>query len=99
KTHQPHLDETISLGKLASLLGITPHQLSDLFNIHMATSFYDYLNHLRYEESIRLLQNTRQACSITDIAYSSGFNNHNSFYMVSQERSSLTPTKLKHSLS
>lgn len=99
KTHQPHLDETISLGKLASLLGITPHQLSELFNIHMSTSFYDYLNHLRYEESIRLLQDTRQACSITDIAYRSGFNNRNSFYKVFKEKTGLTPTQFKNSLS
>jgi AraC-like DNA-binding protein len=99
KTHQPHLDETISLGKLASLLGITPHQLSELFNIHMATSFYDYLNHLRYEESIKLLQDTRQVCSITDIAYRSGFNNRNSFYKVFKEKTGLTPTQFKNSLS
>lgn len=99
ETHQPHLDEGISLGKLASLLGITTHQLSELFNIHMSTSFYDYLNDLRYEESIKLLQNTRQECSITDIAYRSGFNNRNSFYKVFKEKTGLTPTQFKNSLS
>lgn len=96
ETHQPHLDETISLGKLASLLGITTHQLSELLNIHMSVSFYDYLNHLRYEESLKLLQNVQQEYSITDIAYRSGFNNRNSFYKVFKEKTGLTPSQFKN---
>lgn len=99
ETHQPHLDETISLGKLASLLGITTHQLSELLNIHMSISFYDYLNHLRYEESVKLLQNTQQQYSITDIAYRSGFNNRNSFYKIFKEKTGLTPTQFKNNYS
>jgi AraC-like DNA-binding protein len=98
-THQPHLDESISLGKLSSLLGITPHQLSELLNIHMSISFYDYLNHLRYEESIKLLQNIQQEYSITDIAYRSGFNNRNSFYKVFKEKTGMTPTQFKNNFS
>ena len=99
ETHQPHLDEGISLGKLASLLGVTTHQLSELLNIHMSISFYDYLNHLRYEESLKLLQNAWHEYSITDIAYRSGFNNRNSFYKVFKEKTGLTPTQFKNSLS
>lgn len=99
QTHQPHLDEAISLGKLASLLGITPHQLSELLNIHMSISFYDYLNNLRYEESIKLLQDAKQEYSITDIAYRSGFNNRNSFYKIFKQKTGLTPTQFKNTLS
>lgn len=98
ETHQPHLDPNISLGKLASLLDITSHQLSELLNIHMQMSFYDYLNNLRHEESIKLLQNTQQNYSITDIAYRSGYNNRNSFYKVFKEKTGLTPTQFKSSL-
>jgi AraC-like DNA-binding protein len=95
QTHQPHLDEDISLAKLASLLGITTHQLSELLNIHMSISFYDYLNNLRYEESIKLLQDSNQEFSITDIAYRSGFNNRNSFYKIFKQKTGLTPTQFK----
>lgn len=96
--HRPHLDPNISLGKLASLIEVTTHQLSELLNIHMQVSFYDYLNHLRHEESIKLLQNRQQNYSITDIAYRSGYNNRNSFYKVFKEKTGQTPTQFKSSL-
>jgi AraC-like DNA-binding protein len=86
------------LGKLASLLGVTPHQLSELLNIHMAISFYDYLNNLRHDESVKLLCNPQQSYSITDIAYRSGYNNRNSFYKIFKEKTGVTPTEFKKNL-
>ena len=46
KNHKPHLDEDISLPKLAALLGVTSHQLSELLNIHKSTNFYEFLNEI-----------------------------------------------------
>src|SRR5690606_33139098 len=77
--HRPHLDADISLAKLASMLVVTTHQLSELLNIHMETSFYDFLNSLRYKEALRLMSDSPNSYNITDIAYLSGFNNRNSF--------------------
>ncbi len=97
KSHKPHLDETISLQKLASLLGVTSHQLSELLNIHKSTSFYDFLNELRYQESINFLKDYEQDLTISDIAYRSGFNNRNSFYKVFKQKTGLTPLQYKKS--
>ena len=97
KNFKPHLDETISLQKLASLLGVTSHQLSELLNIHKSISFYDFLNELRYQESIHLLINHDQDLTISDIAYRSGFNNRNSFYKVFKQKTGLTPLQYKKS--
>jgi AraC-like DNA-binding protein len=95
ETHPPHQDADISLGKLAALLGITPHQLSELLNMHMGVSYYDFLNNLRHEESMKLLQDQRQAYSVTDIAYQSGYNNRNSFYKVFKDKTGMTPVQFK----
>ncbi|RZA08604.1 MAG: AraC family transcriptional regulator, partial [Moraxellaceae bacterium] len=62
--HKPHLDEDISLSKLASLLGVTSHQLSELLNIHKSTSFYDFLNDLRYQESLHFLATNESELTI-----------------------------------
>jgi len=94
-SHHPHLDDTISLPKLAALLAVTPHQLSELLNIHMHSSFYDFLNTQRYEESLRMLSQTEQDLSIADIAYRAGFNNRNSFYKVFKDKTGITPAQYK----
>jgi AraC-like DNA-binding protein len=99
KNHKPHLDEDISLPKLASLLGVTSHQLSELLNIHKSTSFYDFLNDLRYQESLAFLAANESELTIADIAYRSGFNNRNSFYKVFKEKTGQTPNQYKKSLS
>ncbi|RYZ83145.1 MAG: AraC family transcriptional regulator, partial [Moraxellaceae bacterium] len=96
-SHKPHLDDTISLAKLASLLGVTTHQLSELLNIHNGTSFYDFLNELRYQESLKILHNHQADLTIADIAYQSGFNNRNSFYNVFKEKTGVTPSQYKKS--
>lgn len=98
KNHKPHLDEDISLPKLASLLGVTSHQLSELLNIHKSTSFYDFLNDLRYQESLHFLAANESELTIADIAYRSGFNNRNSFYKVFKEKNGLTPNQYKKSI-
>jgi AraC-like DNA-binding protein len=98
KNHKPHLDEDISLPKLASLLGVTSHQLSELLNIHKSTSFYDFLNDLRYLESLQFLATNESELTIADIAYRSGFNNRNSFYKVFKEKTGLTPNQYKKSI-
>lgn len=95
KTHKPHLDENISLPKLASLLGVTSHQLSELLNIHKSTNFYDFLNELRYQEALIFLAKGESELTIVDIAYRSGFNNRNSFYKVFKEKTGLTPSEYK----
>ncbi len=98
KSHKPHLDENISLPKLASLLGVTSHQLSELLNIHKSTTFYEFLNDLRYQESLQFLTVNESELTIADIAYRSGFNNRNSFYKVFKEKTGLTPNQYKKSI-
>jgi AraC-like DNA-binding protein len=98
KKYKPHLDENISLPKLAALLGVTSHQLSELLNIHKSTSFYDFLNDLRHQETLHFLAENENELTITDIAYRSGFNNRNTFYKVFKEKTGLTPNQYKKTM-
>lgn len=93
--HKPHLDEDISLAKLASLLGVSAHQLSELLNIHKNTNFYEFLNNLRFQEALNFLSDAENDLTISDIAYRSGFNNRNSFYKVFKDKTGLTPIQYK----
>ena len=98
RNYKPYLDEDISLSKLSALLGVTPHQLSELLNVHKFTNFYDFLNDFRFEEAIALINDDRLELSVADVAYQSGFNNRNSFYKVFKEKTGLTPRQYKKAI-
>lgn len=95
ESHKPHLDDEISLPKLASLLGVSTNKLSELLNIHQSVSFYDFLNNLRYEEALRCLSSDSNELTISDIAYRAGFNNRNTFYKVFKEKTGVTPHQFR----
>ena len=97
--HKPHQDEAMSLPKLAALLGVSSHQLSELLNLHLGSSFYDYLNELRYQEALLMLENLDQATlTVADIAYRAGFNNRNSFYKVFKDKTGVAPAEYRKSM-
>lgn len=91
-TQQLYLDSELTLPSLASALGVTPHQTSELLNTHMGLSFYDYINALRIDYAAKLLRDPTCKLRIIDIAYQSGFNNKNSYYRLFRERFAVTPT-------
>ena len=88
-----YLDDSLSLPKLAALMGISTNQLSELLNVHNQISFYDYLNQLRFDEALRLIHKADSKLTIADIAYQAGFNNRNTFYQVFKKRTGTTPTQ------
>lgn len=95
QTEKLYLDEKVSLPSVADNLGITSHQLSELLNYHMGSSFTDFVNYYRYLEAISLLENSQ--FTISDIAYQSGFNNRNSFYTSFKKFAGITPTEFRKS--
>ena len=89
---KPYLHNDLTLGKLASLLEVTTHQLSELLNVYLGISFYDFINNARLEAAKLLLEDTGQKLTILDVAYQSGFNNKNSFYRVFKQQTGMTPS-------
>ena len=63
--------EDISLTKMAQDLGYSPYALSRVFSGTFHTNFNQYLNDLRLNLALNLLENSEE--SITELAMESGF--------------------------
>jgi AraC-like DNA-binding protein len=90
-------DDDLSLTRLAGLLSITPHQLSEFLNTHMGLNFNNYINRLRVNEAIGLMKCQAER-SISSICYSVGFNSRSVFYKSFIEVTGMSPAKYKKNL-
>lgn len=72
-----HWEETITLGEVAQVAALHPQSLSRFFGQHLGLSFQEYLLQLRVSHAARLLIETGR--TISDIAFSCGFNNLSNF--------------------
>lgn len=89
-----YCDEDLTLKRLADLLSITPHQLSEFLNTHMDVSFNNYINRLRIDEAVSLMKSQPER-SISSICYSVGFNSRSVFYRAFREVTGESPARLK----
>ena len=85
----------ITLQDLAILLNIRQHQLSEILNSYMKTTFYSYINDLRVEEAGNLLH-TRSDLKIIEIAFDVGYDSLSVFYKEFKKRTGLSPAKLRN---
>lgn len=73
-----HWDKDVTSPAVAAVANMHPQSLSRFFKQHLGISFQDYLINLRIVKSVHLLLNTER--TITDIAFSCGFNNLSNYY-------------------
>ncbi|MCB0485051.1 MAG: helix-turn-helix transcriptional regulator [Flavobacteriaceae bacterium] len=94
-----YLNNELRLNDVAELLNISRNQASQIINQHYNLSFFDFINKLRVEESLKmLLNNEDDNLNITQIAYSVGFNNRSSFYKAFKKFTNESPSSyLSHS--
>lgn len=87
------MDPELRLDKLASLLHVSRHHASQAINENFDMSFNAYINALRIEEAKKRLCSGFEDSSetISDIAYTCGFNNRASFYRAFKKSTQLTP--------
>ena len=90
KTEKPYLESNLRLNDLADQLNLSRHHTSQIINEHFDTNFFDFINTYRIEEAKNLLSG-KDDLNITDIIYSSGFNNRASFYKTFKKHTSMTP--------
>ena len=90
------LDPSLTLDKLAVMLGITPRYLSDVVNGGMGCGFYELINHYRIEEAKRrLVDPNNDHLTILGIAMDSGFSSKSQFHNVFKKRLAMTPTQFR----
>lgn len=85
--------QQLTLEKVALDVGLSPNYFSKLFEHSMGTSFRDYLNHIRIEESERLLLSTNY--SLTDIAIAVGYSDQSYFCRIFHKITGITPGQFR----
>ncbi len=88
-----HYMDKITLDEVAEYVHLSASYFSGLFKDICGSSFKEYLNMVRIEESKRLLTNTEY--SVMDIAIATGFSDQNYFTKVFKKYTGLTPTEFR----
>lgn len=83
----------LKLNDCARLFLTNPSNISRIFKSNLNTTFISYLNHIRIEKSIELLENTTK--SINEIAEIVGYNSLNNFYKNFKIEKGMTPKVYK----
>ncbi|HSW61328.1 MAG TPA: two-component regulator propeller domain-containing protein [bacterium] len=96
KDEKPYLDNELSIRKLAELLEMQPHHLSQVINSGFNNNFYTYINNYRINEVIDLMKDPkRKHHTILAIAYDSGFKSKSSFNTIFKKMTGKTPSEFR----
>ncbi len=91
-----HYQESIKLEEIARLINMTPNAFCKYFKQRTRKTFIDFLNDIRINQACILLKNAEQ--SITDIAYSCGFNNISNFNRQFIKRFQVSPGAFRNKM-
>lgn len=98
RIHEVILDEQLYLVKglklqdVADRLDLNTHQLSQLINQYLNTTFFDLINAYRVREAKERIQNNPEY-TLLQIAFDSGFNNKTSFVNAFKRFEGTTPSR------
>lgn len=95
-TERIFLDEELTLPILAEKLSLSTHQLSEILNKHLNTSFKGYIKKHRIEEAKRLLvENPSQ--KVLTISMEVGFRSNSTFNSSFKKETGLSPVEYRKS--
>jgi AraC-like DNA-binding protein len=93
---KPYLNSELGLPNLATMMQLSPQELSYLINAGFDNNFYGFVNGYRVEESKMLLNSPKhQHLSMVGIAFEAGFNSKTAFYTAFKKTTGLSPTEFK----
>jgi len=93
---KPFTNLNLTLKELADKLSISSHNLSEVINLHVQQSFYDFINNYRVEEAKKMLADPKsQNMTILAIAFDVGFNSKSSFNSIFKKHTRMTPSEYK----
>lgn len=87
-------DETLSLGSLAALVELSPHQLSELINQHFGVGFSRWVRRHRVGAAQRMLIDEPRA-SVLSVGLSVGFGSQSSFYVAFKDELGMVPGEFR----
>jgi len=94
ETERLYVDPDISLVTLAEKIGISTHDLSEVLNVQLKQSFYEFINYYRVRMACLKL-NDDSNVSATDIGFACGFNSKSAFYNAFKKQLDTTPAKYR----
>jgi len=93
---KPWLENDLRLPKLAEIIGVPTHHLSQVLNEQLQQNFNDFVNGYRIEEAKRrILDPNDQHITMLAIALEVGFNNKTSFNASFRKLTGMTPTEYR----
>ncbi len=96
---KPYRDDTLTIGKLATRLGVSANHLSYALNGTLHQNFHGFVNTYRIAEAKRLLAApSRRDDSILTIAFEAGFKSKSTFNALFKATVGLTPSAYRKSV-
>jgi AraC-like DNA-binding protein len=90
------LDPELTMPKMAEMLNISTHMLSQNINNYYGQNFSDFINSHRLKYAARKLENSSELhVKIAVIAYESGFNSLSSFNSIFKKTYKITPSQYR----
>ncbi len=88
-------NNTLSLAKLAKMMGISSHQLSQAINSEKKLSYFELLADYRIREAQKLILENGKNDKIENIAYEVGYNSISAFNTAFKKITGQTPTNFR----
>lgn len=98
-TEKAYLNPDLSMDVLSASLKIPKYQLTEVLNIEIGKSFFQFVNFYRVEAVKKMLTDPHNRFSIEAIGYDCGFSSKSSFYTVFKSMTGKTPVAFRNSIS
>jgi AraC-like DNA-binding protein len=95
--HQTYLDNQLTLTRLAQIVGISTHHLSEVLNQCDGKNFYQFVNEYRINYICEKMKHDNEI-KILDLAMSAGFSSRSTFNAVFKQFVNLTPSQYRKQL-
>jgi len=97
--HEPYLDSSLNLQKLATQLGMPSRELSVLINHNLNQHFFDFITSYRINRAIAILENpAHNQLTILEVLYDVGFNSKSPFNKAFKKHTGKTPTEYRSNI-
>jgi AraC-like DNA-binding protein len=91
-----HFEQKITLNKLAVMANLSPHHLCRLFKSITGMPPIEYVNHLRIDAAVKLLQ--QYHLPVGEAALAVGFNDSNYFSRLFKKYKNISPTEAQQQI-
>ncbi len=93
---KPYKNSNLSLQQLAEMVEVSPHNLSEIINLKLRESFFDFVNKYRIEMLKNdLLDPKKSHFTLLSLANDAGFNSKSSFNAIFKKHTGKTPSQYR----